>query len=840
MPKSLHQALNLSQGNMASIDLLIDQAWYFERYPDVQTAFETAAAHYMSVGWAEGRAPNALFDSEWYLSQNPDVELSGLNPLVHYHEHGWREGRNPHPDFDTKYYLETNPDVAEQGINPLMHYFKHGYREGRRPAPSPVSPVVQSSGGEGASKVQSSLTISTAPLSDQAAEKTPAPRQRLCFFDPTDGLTNEQIVALIRDRVVEPTTTPQVTVIIPVYKNLRFTLRCVLSTLLSTDKTPREVVIVDDQSPDNSGIWLQQRLASAPGISVSVNPKNLGFLRSCNSAAEKVSTPYLFLLNNDTFVMDGWLDELVEVFKRHPRCGLTGSKLLYPDGSLQEAGGIIWKDASGANFGRNQDAWKPEFNYQRDVDYISAAAIMTPTRVWRELGGFSEEFAPAYYEDTDYAMKVRTNGMRAIYQPLSQVIHFEGISSGTDITKGVKRYQAVNKETFQAKWKVELQRAGEPADFAKPIVDRRPRGRILVYDAETPRPDKDSGSVTAFHCMRLLSELGMRVTFVPQNLLWANKHSRALQRIGVEMIFSPYAVNARQYVLDNADKFDIIMLSRAPVGGELINDLRSKYPNKPIIFDTVDVHHLRMFRQYDLEQDWSLWEQAARMKELELNAIRKSDVTMLVSRAEVKYLNDEIGPFPHVILPLIYEPYEPRNRFNERKDFAFVGGFRHTPNVDAIEHLVNDIWPLFRQRNTGAKLHIVGSHMPKDFARFACEDIVPVGYVEHLEPFMENIRVSVAPLRYGAGVKGKVGNSIRMGVPVVGTPVAVEGMDLTPHVHVKVGRTADEFAAAMTELYHDEAKWTRLAEAGRQQVMKMFGVDAARKTLSLVMNSLLN
>lgn len=839
MPKTLRQAVNLGRGDLAFIDPLIDQAWYFERYPDVQAAFETAAAHYMSVGWAEGRAPNAYFDSEWYLNQNPDVELAGLNPLVHYHELGWREGRKPHPDFDTAYYLETNPDVAEQAIDPLLHYLQHGQKEGRRPAPTPVPAAVPPSEGAALAPAQTALIVSPAASSDQPTDKSSTPRQRLCFFDPTEHLSNDEVVALIRERAVEHTTPPQVTVIVPVYKNLRFTLRCVLSAVMSADRTSRKIVIVDDQSPDSSGIWLQQKLSGTPGITVSINPKNLGFLRSCNSAAEKVTTPYLFLLNNDTFVMDGWLDELIAVFERHPNCGLTGSKLLYPDGRLQEAGGIIWKDASGANFGRNQDAWKPEFNYQRDVDYISGAAIMTPTRVWRELGGFSEEFAPAYYEDTDYAMKVRQKGLRVIYQPLSQVVHFEGVSSGTDITQGVKRYQAVNKETFLTKWASQLASAGEPADFAKQIVDRQPRGRVLVFDAETPRPDKDSGSVTAFHCMRILCSLGMRVTFVPQNLLWCNKHSRELQRFGVEVVYTPYASNSRQYVLDNAGDFDIIMLSRAPIGGEIINEVRSKYPNLPIIFDTVDVHHLRMFRQYDLEQDWSLWENAARMKDVELNAIRKADVTVLVSKAEAEYLNYEIGPFPHVVLPLIYEPYEPRTQFNGRKDVAFIGGFRHTPNVDAVEYLVNEIWPLFRQKKTGAKLHIIGSHMPKEFARFACEDIVPVGYIEHLEPYMESVRVSVAPLRYGAGVKGKVGNSLRMGVPVVGTPIAVEGMELIPDLHVKVGSTADQLASAMADLYRDEAKWMRISDAGRKQVMKLFGTDAARQTLSMVMNSLL-
>jgi GT2 family glycosyltransferase/glycosyltransferase involved in cell wall biosynthesis len=844
------------RSRLTGVAQLVDENWYLQTNPDVAAANVPAAAHYMAAGWTEGRSPNAYFDGEWYLRQNPDVGASGINPLVHYFESGWREGRNPHPDFDTRFYLDSNPDVVASGINPLLHFLQSGRTKGRRPSGSAhmaslmepaVAPIPESLPEviiepPAAPQPRSEQKQSgSAPAKVQRGKsKKPTQRTRNCFFDVTTALSDDEIASLVRERTTPSESAPKVTIVIPVYKNLRYTLRCLLSVVSSSDRTPYRIIVSDDQSPDNSGAWLQKSLSGIANIEVAINPENLGFLKSCNAAAQRVTTPYMFLLNNDTYVLDGWLDELVEVLDRHPKCGLTGSKLLYPDGRLQEAGGIVWKDASGANFGRNQDAWKPEFNYMRDVDYISAAAILTPTQVWKDLGGFSEEFAPAYYEDTDYAMKVRQKGMRVIFQPLSEVIHFEGVSSGTDITQGVKRYQAVNKETFQTKWAKQLEKAGDPADFSRRIVDRSPRGRILIYDAETPRPDKDSGSVTAFQYMKILTALGLRVTFVPQNLLWDNKYSRVLQRLGVEVIYTPYETSSRNFVLERAGDFDMVMLSRAPIGGELINEVRNRYPNLPIIFDTVDIHHLRMFRQYELEQDWSLWEAANKMKQVELNAIRKADVTLIVSKAEVNYLSNEIGPFPHVVLPLIYEPYTPRTPFAARKDIAFVGGFRHTPNVDAVEFLISEIWPLIRSKRIGAKLHIIGSNMPKAFSRFASEDILPVGYVENLEAYMENIRLSVAPLRYGAGVKGKVGNSLRMGVPVVGTPIATEGMGLKPDVHVKVGSTAEALASALIAVYGDEAQWTQLSTAGREHVMKAFGTTAARTSLKSVVNSLLS
>ncbi|HRE43176.1 MAG TPA: glycosyltransferase, partial [Terricaulis sp.] len=475
---------------------------------------------------------------------------------------------------------------------------------------------------------------------------------------------------------------------------------------------------------------------------------------------------------------------------------------------------------------------KPEFNYLRDADYISGASIMMPLKVWRQLGGFSIEFAPAYYEDTDFAMKVRAAGLRVLYQPLSRVVHHEGVTSGTDITSGVKRYQEVNKSTFLAKWQGVLTKHGKNADFRKSIVDRHAVGRILIFDAETPTPDKDSGSVTAFNYMRILSKLGYRVTFVPQNLLWCGRYSTDLQRMGVEVIHRPYATNSRDYLLTQAHDHDMIMLSRAPIGGKHIDDVRAAYPGKPIIFDTVDLHHLRVQRQYELEQRPELLDQANELKEIELNAIRKADNTILVSDYEVGYLEQQIGPFPHTIIPLIYEDYQPRNGFQDRRDFAFVGGYRHPPNVDAVNYLINEIWPRFRAFNTGAKLHIIGSHMPKEFEALACDDIIVTGFVADLEAYMENIRVSLAPLRYGAGVKGKVGNSLRMGVPVVATPVATEGMGLLDGEHILVGGNANEFAKKMLDVYSEREVWRKFSHRGQKQVCESYGLAAAEDRLT--------
>ncbi|MEO1029407.1 MAG: glycosyltransferase family 4 protein, partial [Pseudomonadota bacterium] len=251
------------------------------------------------------------------------------------------------------------------------------------------------------------------------------------------------------------------------------------------------------------------------------------------------------------------------------------------------------------------------------------------------------------------------------------------------------------------------------------------------------------------------------------------------------------------------------------------------------------IHHLRMLRQFELNGDKELFEKAIETKGLELDVIRGADATIVVSEFEVSYLNEEIGPFASLVIPLIYEPFERTIGFEQRADIAFVGGYRHPPNIDAVKWLVEDIWPLMRQYNIGAKLHIIGSHMPADFQDYSDTDIEVVGFVEDLESYLSRIKLTVAPLRYGAGVKGKVGNSLRMGVPVVGTSIATEGMGLKSGEHVLAANTADQLARSMAQVYTDAELWQSLSTSGQARVLEQFGMDAAKSKLDFLVRSLI-
>ncbi len=294
--------------------------------------------------------------------------------------------------------------------------------------------------------------------------------------------------------------TVDVSIIIPVFNQFQFTHACIAS-LQTVKEGPRfEVIVVDDCSTDET----DKHVSQMNGVVYLRNETNLGFIASCNRGAEQARGKYLVFLNNDTIVKEGWLSALLDTFAEEPQAGIVGSKLVYPDGRLQEAGGIIWRDASGWNYGKFRDPERPEYNYLREVDYCSAAALMIPKSLFQKLGGFDAKYTPAYYEDTDLSFKVRKDGYKVLYQPTSEVIHYEGVTGGTDLAAGTKKHQAINRLTFAETWATELIAKPAAGDSAFLSQARPGKKNILVIDHHLPMPDRDSGSLRMFQILKIL------------------------------------------------------------------------------------------------------------------------------------------------------------------------------------------------------------------------------------------------------------------------------------------------------------------------------------------------
>src|SRR6266478_3395928 len=619
----------------------------------------------------------------------------------------------------------------------------------------------------------------------------------------------------------------ETSIIIHVFNQFPFTQACLASIQEHQATECFEVIVVDDGSTDATA----EALPRIPGIVYLRSEATTGFIASCNRGAKRARGKYLVFLNNDTLVRADWLNALLDTFAEEPAAGIVGSKLLYPDGRLQEAGGIIWRDASGWNYGKSDDPGKPEYNYLREVDYCSAAALMIPKALFQSVGGFDPRYGPAYYEDTDLAFKVRQAGYNVLYQPLSEVIHYEGATGGTDLSTGTKKHQDINRSTFAERWAAEL--ITKPANGDVAFLSQASPGRknILVIDHYVPKPDQDSGSLRMFQILKLLRRLGHRVTFIPDNLAKTHPYTSELQKRGIEVVYHPYIKKVCDYLVSHGAHFDAVVLSRCDFARKHIADVRLHAPRSRVIFDTVDLHHLREDGEARLTGDPEVRRKAQDREELEHELIEQADETWVVSPVEQRLLQEKWPGKSIQLVSNIVDIPGSKKPFALRRDWLFIGGFQHRPNADAVLFFVREIYPLVSKHLPEAKFYVIGDKPPPEIAALATERIIFAGLQRDVRPFFDSVKLSFAPLRFGAGVTGKINQSMAFGVPVVATSLAVEGMELKDREDILVADEPEDFAEALIELYESEELWNRISENGVRKTRALYSNDAARKKL---------
>ena len=389
------------------------------------------------------------------------------------------------------------------------------------------------------------------------------------------------------------------------------------------------------------------------------------------------------------------------------------------------------------------------------------------------------------------------------------------------------------------------------------------RARILVID-RMPRPDNDSGSASTFSYLQILSRAGFDVTFAPKSLKRAERYAKALEALGIKVLSSPEWPSLIAVIDAFAPRSDIVLLYRVDVAKLLFDRVRQVAPSAKILFHAVDLHFLNQ-RKAAVTGIQTDAHAASHERAIELNLIAKADASIVVSKYEFDLLRELVPAANLHRIPILREtprrpagsawqwsarhlsralgPFgrwlNPRDRtLQRRRDVLFIGAYRHSPNADAVQWFVREVWPIIQARGFPHRFIIAGSHVPDEIAALASDKIEVRGRVENLEQLFAACRLSVAPLRYGAGLKGKVVTSLSLGVPVVATSIAAEGAGLRDGENILIADDPGAMADQIIRLYDDTVLWQRLSENGYKAFQSSFSHAAGAKKILDVLNGL--
>lgn len=862
---------------------LFDAGWYHQRY-GLPMKF-AALRHYLTLGHAEGNSPGPAFHTEWYLRQASDIP-AGMSPLEHYVQTGWLKGFDPHPLFSTAWYVERamswppapdmtpfehylelgwhdgddpgplfntsaylarNADVVNAGLNPFLHYIEFA-SDGCRPAcplfdvkwyieqhsDDPLLKRYDALGHLQRFGISDGWPASEDPLAAALArQRVDADQRARRFLRPGSVTADQGVVAELRfdwdgraeSLSLETRAQPRVSVVIPTLDHSEDVIRCLESIAAAADTAATEVIVVDDGSkPEHA-----ERFRSIAGLRLVTLDANVGFADACAAGANVAMGEYLMLLNNDTEVLPGWVDALVAEMDRNPTVGVAGSMIVRGDLRLQEAGVIVWADGRAHQYGSSESPLDWRYRTRREADYCSGASLLVRRSLWDELGGFDKSLRPAYYEDADLCFAARKLGYRVVYQPASVVFHHEGTSHGRG-GYGSKRLQFRNRELFRTKWAIEL------AAHLRPTVqvteeqlistrDRRRSGHVLVVDHRVLEPDQDAGSLRMYRIIEDLVERGLVVHFCSVHGGKPQPWTSRMQSLGVEVVDA--RDDSGPLIRALAPALEFALVSRPEIGATFLSSLLTNAPLVPIAYDMVDAHAQRLTRRAALHGNPELLEEAERFQRLESSLARISDVVVTVSDADETFIQSVARtPLTTVRIPTVHLAEPPGRHFSGRRGLLFVGGFEHHPNVDAAKFLAHEVFPLIQQRLGSIQLTLVGSKPPAEVRSLARSGIDVTGWVADLRPYYDRARVVIAPVRFGAGVKGKIGEALSFGVPTVTTAIGVEGIALQPGRDILVADSPEDIADAVASIYEYEDRWTAQAAAGAAAIEAQFGRHA--------------
>ncbi len=619
---------------------------------------------------------------------------------------------------------------------------------------------------------------------------------------------------------------PDISVVVPLFHRANILLQCLKSLCHTCTGYTYEVLLVDSLPELES----RMLLARIKGLRVVPVGQGKSMAEMWNFGADMAIGKYIVFLAGGLLPLPGWLDEMGRTFRDQSEVGLVGSQVILPGGIIWEGGGMIGEAGDPCRLGCGANSFQPEFSYLREVDFCSAISFMVPREFFVQVGRITDSVCDDFVQvGARLSVALRLTGRKVFNNPLSKAVI---LSKPEENAWMYLKGEGAVLENFD---RMNI-RSGCSGDK---IFDTA--GKILVIDFRTPTPDQDSGSQDIVSYFNIFRSLGFEITFIPAaDLQFVEKYTPDLQRMGVRCLYSPFVRGVNGYLKSHGQEYDLVVLYKVHCAAYRIDTVRRYCSKAKIIFVTVDLHFVREQRQAVIETSHELLKNANETKNHELSVIRKADCTIVLSSEERELLLKEpnVSDEKIAVIPLIREIPGRGNSFFARKDILFVGGFEHRPNVDAMLSFVCDIWPLVKKYLPELVFYIVGSKPPKEILNLAGDDVIVTGYVSDISPYFHGCRLSVAPLRYGAGLKGKVATSLSYGLPCVASSVAVEGSGLEPGEDILVADKPEAFAMAVERLYRNEVLWNTLSDRGLDFMKQHFSFDAGRLKIESLLRNL--
>lgn len=616
-------------------------------------------------------------------------------------------------------------------------------------------------------------------------------------------------------------TENQVSVFVLLNKNVKDAFHLVASFILCYEPIGFEITFIAD-APTLNELNDLDRLKGVIFVERTAQ-QSLGDLIS--QLAFQQGNDFIMLCNGLHEASSELISVLVNRLASDDYAGVLGARLLSDNGCIWELGLQINDDEQLDILGYGKSWLDPKMAVSVDcVSFLDAPVCMRTNDLMknsdrlREIDNMDEYiyFLCAY---------IKESGKYIQTAPQADCFTFPNI-------KGVN-----NQKTKRLEFVRELHKSRFLSDSENNNnVDAKKR--ILMFDMTTPTPDRDAGSYAAIQEMKLILALGFNITFVPVDLQYKIKYTAQIQALGVEVLYRPFFRQVGDVILREMPNVSGIYVTRYNVAAQFMRLLKRTFPDVPIIFNNADLHFLREIRSALTMNNQKGLETALTTRQNELEVINQVDAVLSYTETEKAVITSHLLENKKLFTcPWVLEKKHEVHTFSERVGIAFLGGFKHLPNVQAVDFFVNQVMPLLVSKAPHIKLQIYGSNMPDRFFDYQSDNIEIVGFVENLEDIFHHCRIFIAPLLAGAGIKGKVLESLSYGVPCVLSPIAAEGTGLTHGLTTMIADSPKEWVDSICGLYTNERQWNQISKNQNILVESEYSFEHGKKVMKRILDS---